>query len=149
MKSLFEQDAYTEVTSRLAEIDEQIAPQWGKMNAAQMLHHCQKPLALAMGQISMEKPNFLKKLLFRSFKASMYNDKLWKPNLPTVKQFKVETEKQFQEEKTELLKLVDEFYEMRDKTSWEPHPSFGHFTPQQWGQMQYKHLDHHLRQFGV
>ncbi|WP_335341892.1 hypothetical protein [Flagellimonas okinawensis] len=21
--------------------------------------------------------------------------------------------------------------------------------PEQWGQMQYKHLDHHLRQFGI
>ena len=38
-------------------------------------------------------------------------------------------------------------YEIEKK--WNPHPIFGAFTHQQWGQLQYKHLDHHLRQFGV
>ena len=37
----------------------------------------------------------------------------------------------------------------KDKKEWDPHPVFGSFTPEQWGQMQYKHLDHHLRQFNV
>ncbi|NND11366.1 MAG: DUF1569 domain-containing protein, partial [Flavobacteriaceae bacterium] len=37
----------------------------------------------------------------------------------------------------------------RDKAEWEPHPSFGYYTKDQWGKTQYKHLDHHLRQFGV
>ena len=32
---------------------------------------------------------------------------------------------------------------------WNPHPMFGKFTMEQWGKMEYKHLDHHLRQFGV
>jgi len=48
-----------------------------------------------------------------------------------------------------LQKLILEVYAVRDRKEWNPHPLFGAFTSQQWGQMQYKHLDHHLRQFGV
>ena len=30
-----------------------------------------------------------------------------------------------------------------------PHPFFGPLKPQQWAILMYKHLDHHLRQFGA
>jgi hypothetical protein len=29
------------------------------------------------------------------------------------------------------------------------HPAFGPLSPQEWGQLSWKHIDHHLRQFGV
>jgi hypothetical protein len=44
---------------------------------------------------------------------------------------------------------LDEFESKRNRDEWKPQPGFGYFTKQQWGQMQYKHLDHHLRQFEV
>jgi len=30
-----------------------------------------------------------------------------------------------------------------------PHSFFGRLTPEEWATLMYKHLDHHLRQFGV
>jgi len=45
--------------------------------------------------------------------------------------------------------MVDEFAKLDSRETWYPHPSFGEFTKEQWGQLEYKHLDHHLRQFGV
>jgi hypothetical protein len=30
-----------------------------------------------------------------------------------------------------------------------PHSFFGRLTPEEWAILMYKHLDHHLRQFGV
>ena len=79
----------------------------------------------------------------------MYNDKLWKKNLGTPKEYKVVSDKNFQIEKGKLLELIDDFYAERNKDFWDPHPVFGNFTHDQWGMLQYKHLDHHLRQFGV
>lgn len=89
------------------------------------------------------------KVLGKFFKKSLYNDKPWKQNLPTAKSFKVEEDKDFATEKEVLISLIRDFYQEKDKKEWDPHPAFGSFTPEQWGQMQYKHLDHHLRQFGV
>ncbi len=149
MKSLFEENTLNEVIDRISQLGPEVERIWGKMELAQMLSHCQNPLALAMGKQKLKKPNPIMRLIFKSFKTSMYNDKLWKPNLPTVKEYKVETEKDFETEKKKLLQLVRDFHEYKTKNHWEPHPSFGNFTHDQWGQMQYKHLDHHLRQFGV
>jgi len=149
MKSLFDSRTVDEVMDRIELLNESSKGLWGKMKVGQMLFHCQFPLRLALGKYRMKKPNFLMKFLFRSFKKSMYNDKLWKPNLPTAKGFKVLDHKVFEKEKDSLIGLIKEFHQEKDKKQWDPHPAFGHFSPEQWGKMQYKHLDHHLRQFGV
>lgn len=79
----------------------------------------------------------------------MYDDTIWKHNLPTAKGFKVVDKKDFMTELTNLLNEVNDFHKEKDREAWKPHPAFGTFTHEQWGKMQYKHLDHHLRQFDV
>jgi len=69
--------------------------------------------------------------------------------LPTAPQLKTKEDKDFTKEHQQLKSLVNKFYTLRDREEWFPHPMFGSFTKEQWGQMQYKHLDHHLSQFGV
>ena len=92
------------------------------------------------------KPNWLAKVFF---KKSLYNDKKWSKGLPTAKFLKPNEQKNFDSEIEKLNTLIDEAHAQKDKTEWDAHPAFGYFTAQQWGQMQYKHLDHHFRQFGV
>lgn len=150
MKSLFDIETHDEVLSRINNLTESTQPLWGKMEVGQMLKHCQIPFEIALGRYEMEgRANFFMKLLFKSFKSSMYNDKLWKHNLRTPKQFMVTDPMEFALEKDNLIALVDEFTPRKDKTDWPEHPYFGQFTIEQRGKMQYKHLDHHLRQFGV
>jgi hypothetical protein len=149
MKSLFDEATHKELLNRLNNIAPETNPIWGKMNAGQMMRHCQMPLELALGKTTIPKPNFFMKLLMTSFKKGMYNEKLWKKNMPTPKQFRVEDERNFDQEKSSLTELIDGFYKTRNQKERDPHPAFGYFTYNQWGQMQYKHLDHHFRQFGV
>ncbi len=147
MKSLFDQDTYTEIEQRIHLLSSTNIPSWGKMNVSQMLCHCKYPLKIALkNNLPKVKPNLLAKLFF---KKSMYNDKPWRKNLPTHPRLKVIEPKVFETEKTELLELVSIFFKQRDKKDWAPHPIFGNFTPEQWGQLQYKHLNHHLQQFNV
>ena len=82
-------------------------------------------------------------------KPLMYNDKPWKKNIPTGKDFIITEEVDFSTEKENLLALINDFHSKKNKTEWVPHPVFGKFTPQQYGKMMYKHLDHHFTQFGV
>ncbi len=149
MKSLFSDEAVAEIKTRIEELQAENNPQWGEMNASQMLAHCKFPILVALGEIRLEKPNVFKKLLFSLFKSSLYNDKPWKKNLPTTKIFIVTDEKDFNFEKTELLKEISDFHNKKTQIDWPPHPLFGSFTQEQWGKMQYKHLDHHLTQFAV
>lgn len=147
MESLFDTAAYTQILDRLDKLEEGMTPLWGKMSVGQMAWHCQVPLRLGIkNKLSKKKPNPLIKLLF---KKSMYSDKPWRKNLPTSPLAKAESPKELKAELPELRNLVKEFHSLKDRKEWNPHPLFGAFTPQQWGQMQYKHLDHHLSQFGV
>lgn len=147
MKSLFSEETHNEIKIRLGNLHGDDVAQWGKMSVAQMLHHCQYPI-----NIILEKDNYnIKSNWFVTlfFKSAMYNDKPWRRNLPTVPAFKIKDDKDFTSEKSKLEDLIDELHDNRNQDNWPRHPAFGDFTKEQWGKMQYKHLDHHFRQFGV
>ncbi len=149
MKSIFDPGTYDEVLERIEQLNPDTQADWGKMDVSQMLCHCRYPLEVAMGKKEIKKPGPIMRLLYKSFKSALYNDKPWRKNLNTPREYRVVSDKDFSEEKDRLTALIVEFYQLRDREQWEPHPSFGHFTHEQWGMLQYKHLDHHLRQFGV
>ncbi len=150
MNSLFETESQKEILNRVANLTNNNISQWGKMNVAQMLKHCQGPLEVAIGNKQLNtKIGFMKKLLFKAFKPTMYNDKPWTHNLPTAKEYVVEQQHDFDTEKQQLIAVVEEFSALNTNKSWPKHPFFGGFTTEQWGKLQYKHLDHHLTQFGA
>jgi hypothetical protein len=146
MKSLFDENNCNEILNRLYKTNENMKPEWGKMNVSQMLFHCQLPLKIALKSEPI-KSSF--NPFMRFFKKSLYNDKPWRKNLPTAKSFKITEDKNFKKEKEALESMIVAFQAKRNQTKWNPHPIFGEFTSEQWGKMQYKHLDHHFRQFGV
>ncbi len=149
MKSLFRSEVHHEILDRLNQLSPSSSAKWGKMDVSQMLTHCQFPLQVAIQELELKRPNVFKRLLFSAFKSSLYNDKPWKQSLPTAPSFIVTDSKEFETEKALLIEKIEQFHSQKDKTEWPPHPMFGKFTNAQWGQMQYKHLDHHLKQFGV
>jgi len=150
MKSLFESETHQNIINRIEALNETTSPNWGKMNVGQMLKHCQLPLEVALGKLEMKgKAGFFTKIIFKFFKPMMYNDKLWKRNIGTAKEFIITEPQVFETEKNKVITLINEFASKKNDTNWPEHPIFGHFTVEQRGQMQYKHFDHHLTQFGV
>jgi len=147
MKSLFDQSSYNEIRSRLDALTENSEQAWGKMTPGQMLHHCQLPLNILLEKDTYGfKPNWLVNFFF---KKSLYSDKPYRKNLPTAKAFKTADAKDYSAEKAVLESLLEEVNAQRNRENWAPHPAFGEFTKEQYGKMHYKHLDHHLTQFGV
>ena len=149
MKNLFETEVYREVKSRLDALSPESGRLWGKMDVSQMLAHCKATFMVPLSDKEFPR-TFIGRLLGWMIKDKLYNDIPWKKNLPTSPAFIVKDARNFEKEKEELIKLVDTFYKAGpDGISKYPHPFFGSFTPEQWGQSMYKHLDHHLQQFGV
>lgn len=147
MKSFFEPEAYQELQQRLDQIKEDSRPQWGKMNAAQMFNHCQAPLKIAVDKYEETlKPNWLVKLLF---KKMLYSPKPFRKNSPTPPQFRSIADYNFNDEKVELQRWMDELWQDRNNEHRAAHPVFGDFTKEQWGVLQWKHLNHHFEQFSV
>lgn len=149
MKNLFDKDAYTEITNRINALTPQTQRQWGKMSVSQMLAHCKEAFKVPLSDKKMPRM-FIGLLLGWAIKKKLYNDEPWKKNLPTAPNFIIKDERDFEKEKQELIGLINQFHNSGPgKVGRFPHPMFGTYTPEQWGQSMYKHLDHHLTQFGV
>ena len=149
MQNLFDTDTFTDMVARLNKLSPENMAQWGKMNVAQMLAHCKEAFKVPLSEKRLPRM-FIGRILGPLIKDKLYNESPWKQNLPTSPNFRITDTRDFNLEKQELLSLVNKFYAAGPMgiTKY-PHPMFGSFTPEQWGKSMYKHLDHHLRQFGV
>jgi uncharacterized protein DUF1569 len=78
------------------------------------------------------------------------NDKPMRRNSPTARSLIVDDARPLETERTRLNELIGRFVAGGAVAcTTEPHPFFGKLTPEEWAILTYKHLDHHLRQFGV
>lgn len=146
MKSIFNSEAYQEITERLNKLTNATQRQWGKMDVAQMLAHCNMPIENYLGKIKLKPSgNFL----IRLFKPILYNDRSFGKGAPTAKEFIITDKRIFEEEKKRLTENLKEIVAKGEKFDWPPHVTFGKMTGEQYGKSIYKHLDHHLKQFNA
>lgn len=146
VKNLFDPLVKEEIIARINNLKPATQRKWGLMDVGQMLAHVQQPLKVAYGEHTC-KGNLLIRTLSVFFKSNLYNDKPFARNLPTDKSFKIADSRDFKIEREKLLEMVANF--APEKLTTAPHPVFGALTPEQWSRSQWKHLDHHLQQFGV
>ena len=149
MKSLFNIADNQEMITRINRLTANAKAGWGKMSVDQMLVHTQRPLKVAFGELKLKRT--LIGVLFGGMaKKKLTSDEPWKKNLPTDKNFIVTDHRNFNDEKKNLIALVQRFGQAGPSgISKEPHPFFGHMTTQEWDALMWNHLDHHLTQFGV
>lgn len=151
MKNLFDSTAADEVKTRLANLGPQSERQWGKMTAPQMLAHCSVSMQWALGEVVPEKGSLPVRLMGRLVKPMVFrNEDPLRRNSPTAESLVVTGERNLSKERERLSGLIDKFTAggAAGCTS-NPHSFFGNLTPEEWAALMYKHLDHHLRQFGV
>ena len=148
-KNLFQGNAEKEILNRLEKLEPNAKRLWGKMEITQMLAHCSEWLEIASG--SKNPPRvFIGRILGPLFKSNFYNEKPLEKNGPTDKSTIELPKGSFVDEKERLKKLITQFYKgNKANCTIQPHPFFGKLTPEQWSIGMYKHLDHHLRQFGA
>ncbi|MFZ1918600.1 MAG: DUF1569 domain-containing protein [Terriglobales bacterium] len=149
MKNLFERETVDEVIARIDKLQAASERQWGKMGVAQMMAHCSATMDMASGRLNLPRI-FIGRILGPLVKPVYTNEKPFSRNSPTDKKLVVADQRDFAREQEQLKLKVRQFYEGGEaKCTRYPHPFFGTLTPQAWARGSYKHLDHHLRQFGA
>jgi hypothetical protein len=148
MNNLFSQSDISETLERINKLTPNSQRQWGKMNVSQMLAHCNVSLETAMG-INFIKRLFIGKIIGSFMKPKVLSKKPFTRNSPTDKSYIIKDDLDFEEEKSKVIGSIKKFYDGGPfGCTTLPHPFFGKFTPEEWAVFQWKHLDHHLRQFG-
>jgi hypothetical protein len=147
---LFEATAVNEIKERMAHLRPDSQRQWGKMNVAQMLAHCSAWMEMAAGLNSPPR-NLIGRIFGRVAKSKVLNSKEpIRRNMPSEKSLIVSQQRDFAAERQRLLEWTDRFASGGPaKCTKHPHCFFGPMTPTEWATLAYKHLDHHLRQFGA
>lgn len=146
--NLFEPDSAQEIFTRIERIKASTPANWGKMSAAQMMAHCQATFRAYFGEVKMKRG--LVGILFgKMAKKKLFSDKPWPQGLPTDKKFVVADEREFETEKQKLVEAINHFVKEGYTVTACVHPFFGKMSSQEWAILGYKHLDHHLKQFGV
>jgi hypothetical protein len=149
MYNLIQPGVASDIINRMAQLSPDTKAQWGKMNVSQMLAHCQAPLLVALGEKQM-KSNLIGKLFGSMIKKRMLQDAPFKKGLPTDPSFIVKDERNFASERKQLMALLQRFARKGGSVVVaRKHAMFGPMTPEEWGILSWKHLDHHFRQFGV
>lgn len=146
MKNLFDEQSRAELIIRINKLDKHNTAQWGKMSVYQMIKHCSKWEDMLLGK-TLYKQSLLGKIAGRFALKDMMKDEPVKHNLPTVPSFKISGTGDVEAAKKEWLSLLEE-HKGKVPAGF-IHPFFGQLTAEQAGQMAYKHIDHHLRQFNV
>ncbi len=150
MKNIFDQTIVAELIQRIEKLNNQVKPLWGKMSVAQMLAHCNVSYELAY-EDKHPKPGAFKVFLLKLFvKNLVVSEKPYAKSSQTAAEFLVKGEKDFEAEKKRLIHYIRKTQELGAAyfDNKESH-SFGKLSVVEWNNMFYKHLDHHLMQFGV
>ena len=149
MNSIYEKAANRRMIERIKKLTPESTPLWGKMSVDQMCRHCTLSIKIPQGKLDL-KYNHLLSIIGRVFKQKIITDHVLEQNIPTVKELLVRRHYPFEKSKNDLIKNFSRF-SIEGKASIKNlnHPYFGEMTYKDWDIVIWKHLDHHLKQFGV
>ncbi len=142
-------DAHTraEVTTRLASLTPADTARWGRFNAPRMLAHVTDALRMAVGDLPCEAKDIPFAKSFPLKQLIIY----WLPfpkGTPTAPELLARAPAPWAEELAACSTLLERFVPGQGPRQWPAHPAFGQMNEREWGVLAYRHLDHHLRQFG-
>jgi hypothetical protein len=150
LPNLYNKDVVDVIVNRINNLTANSVPQWGKMNVAQMLAHNNVTYEISNDD-AHPKPNFLMRFLLKSLlKNKIVNEVPYKQNERTAPVFMVSNNQDFNKQKDRLINYLYQTQELGNAHfEGKENPSFGKLTATEWNNMFYKHLNHHLTQFGV
>lgn len=148
MKNIFNLQDNKEIISRIYSLTPATRALWGTMSVDQMLKHCNDAVLVAFNEKELH-VSFIFKLLGKLIKKNVFNSVEFKKNSPTAKEFKYQTNFDFETTKNELIKSITRLQAGHQAIRCMTHPFWGKMNAEDWNNLLWKHIDHHLRQFGV
>lgn len=146
MPLLHDPQCRSDIEARLRSLHSENKPRWGRMSVDQMLWHVNEGLALSLGQITTSPhktplPQAIMKILVLTLP--------WPKGAPTMPVLEAKQHYDFEAERARCLQLLKAFTTKGLTDAWPLDPVFGDVNGGFKSKLQAKHLNHHLKQFGV
>ena len=134
------------IVERLCRVSPQARPAWGGLDAPRMLCHLNDALRIGLGELPCKPThNVLSRTLG---KALVVNSGLKPPRgkIKTAPEMLTSCPAAWDADLAACVQLVER---VGAGQATAVHPAFGPLTPEEWGRISWKHVNHHLVQFGV
>jgi hypothetical protein len=149
LNQLYYKKAVDALIERLNKLQPSSVCLWGNMNVPEMLSHVNAFLEFSLNK-RFHKRLFMGRIMGRFLKKGYLSDEQFPKNSPTLKEYIFKENLDFEKERIKTIELLQEFHLLGpEHCTQQAHPFFGKLTPSEWAKAQWKHMDHHLRQFGV
>jgi hypothetical protein len=151
-RTLADRDSRAEVLARVRRLHPDSARRWGRMTAHHMLCHLTDGNRMAMGELGVAPE---RAWVPRSFVKwiSLYTPVPWPKGLPTNPELDQDRDgtrpADFAADVAALEATVERLAARAEGGDWPRHPNFGMMSRGDWLRWGYRHMDHHLRQFGL
>ena len=136
---------------RINKLEDGSVLKWGQMTVSEMLTHCSTAIQMGLGEVAT-KPKFNKATgaIARLFFIDVFPFPKGSPTAPELHpRMKLRKPETFARERDQLIAQLKRIHDTPESHSFADHPIFRQMGRKRWGQLVYKHIDHHLRQFGV
>jgi hypothetical protein len=146
MKTVWDAAARDEIRDRIARLSPDATRLWGRMTAPQMMAHLVYCMHMANGNMAVASKNL--PLRYTPLKQFVIYLAPFPKSAPTAPELVGRAPADWPSECNALCRGMDQFAERDRSGPFPEHPAFGKLTARAWGRLIYRHIDHHLRQFG-
>jgi len=148
MRSIINKDDLKEIDGRVRSLSVSSTGRWGTMDVTAMLQHLRLSARMTLGELPVPSA---KKRVFQVFplKHLILYVFPFPKGAPTAPELKPSVAASLEEERAAVLELLERIGTGPREGAGPDHPLFGPLTWREWGVATYKHVDHHLRQFGA
>ncbi|HSS21563.1 MAG TPA: DUF1569 domain-containing protein [Pyrinomonadaceae bacterium] len=148
MGSILNEGDRAAICSRMRSLSAASTAKWGSLNVTGMLEHLRLSARMAVGELEVASVNKRVFQLFPLKHLILYVFPFPK-GAPTAAELKPAATESFAEERAAVLALLEQIGAGPQAGAGPAHPLFGPLSRREWGAVTYKHVDHHLKQFGA
>jgi hypothetical protein len=146
MATLHDEVYRSQIIDRIRSLRRDSPRRWGRMSADQMLWHVNGGLLMALGQMNV--PPQKTPMPLAIMRLVVLNLP-WPKGLPTMPMFVASGSYDFESERARCFQLIEQMTAKSLSGDWPTHPLLGKLSGREASKLQAKHLDHHLKQFGL
>jgi hypothetical protein len=147
MKSSWEPEAQRELTDRVGRLAWDRRAEWGTFTAPKMVCHLADSLRMAMGDLKVA-PKRLP-IRYPPLKQLIIYLAPFPKGAPTAPELLVRQPREWANDVADVQSLLARAATASTTDAWPEHPAFGRLSRRAWGVLIFRHMDHHLRQFGA
>jgi hypothetical protein len=147
VKSIWQDKARRELNDRVGGVAPDRCAEWGSFNAPKMVCHLADSLKMAMGDLKVA-PKWLP-IRYSPLKQLIIYVAPFPRRAPTAPELLVREPREWANDVADVQDLLARAGSARTTNAWPDHPAFGKLSKRAWGVLIYRHMDHHLRQFGA